>query len=135
MRTMEEVLQFIRQNNPNCRFLPDEVDGIALKRIENIYNQTQEAKPTPAQSMFAGGPSGPIYDCIRDIWVTNGDHLSFQYTGTESNISRVTKQGGQGIIGKLEQWTIGVTRYYQCVINDEFKHQCIQFLIGEHPRL
>ena len=85
--------------------------------------------------IFAGSPSGPIFDAIRDIFVRNGDNLSFQYTGTESNISRVTKQGGQGIIGKLEQWSVGVTRYYQCVMNDDFKHQCIQFLIGEHPRL
>jgi hypothetical protein len=85
--------------------------------------------------MFAGSPSGPIFDAIRDIFVRNGDNLSFQYTGTESNISRVTKQGGQGFIGKLEQWSVGVTRYYQCVMNDDFKHQCIQFLIGEHPRL
>jgi len=45
----------------------------------------------------------------------------------------VTKQGGQGLLGKIEQWTIGVTRYYQCVMNDDFKHQCIQFLVGEHP--
>ena len=38
-------------------------------------------------------------------------------------------------MGKLEQWTIGVTRFYQGVMLDDFKHQCIQFLIGEHPRL
>jgi len=77
---------------------------------------------TNEKGIFAGGPSGPIYEGLKNIWVKNGDHLSFQYTGTESNISRVTKQGGQGIIGKLEQWTIGVTRYYQSVMNDEFKH-------------
>jgi len=41
--------------------------------------------------VFAGGPSGPIYEEIKNIWVKNGDNLSFQYTGTESNISRVTK--------------------------------------------
>lgn len=85
--------------------------------------------------IFTGSPSGPIFDAIRDIFVRNGDSLSFQYTGTESNISRVTKQGGQGIIGKLEQWSVGVTRYYQCVMFDDFKHQCIQFLIGQHPKL
>ena len=38
-------------------------------------------------------------------------------------------------MGKIEQWTVGVTRYYQSMVNDDFKHQCIQFLIGEHPRL
>lgn len=49
----------------------------------NLYNN-------PA-SVFAGGPSGPFYDQVIDIWVKNGDCLSMQYTGTESNISRVTK--------------------------------------------
>ena len=38
-------------------------------------------------------------------------------------------------MGKLEQWTVGVTRYYQSVVNDDFKHHCIQYLIGEHPKL
>lgn len=63
-------------------------------------------------SVFAGQPNTPMFDSIRDIFVSNGDHLSLQYTGTESNISRVTKQGGQGILGKIEQWSIGLTRYY-----------------------
>lgn len=30
---------------------------------------------------------------------------------------------------------IGVTRYYQVIINDDFKHNCIQFLAGEHPSM
>lgn len=43
------------------------------------------------KSIFADGPSGPIYDKMIEIWADNGDNLSMQYTGTESNISRVTK--------------------------------------------
>ncbi|MEL6276012.1 MAG: hypothetical protein AAFU03_13000, partial [Bacteroidota bacterium] len=42
-------------------------------------------------SVFAGGPSGPIYEAVKNIFVRNGDRLSLQYTGTDSNISRVTK--------------------------------------------
>ena len=53
-------------------------------------------------SVFAGSPTGPVFEVIKNLFVKNGDHLSYQYTGTESNISRVTKQGGQGIMGKLE---------------------------------
>ena len=34
-----------------------------------------------------------LFEHLRDMWVKNGDQLSMQYTGTESNISRVTKQG------------------------------------------
>ena len=54
------------------------------------------------RSMFVGSPQGPIYDLVRNIYVENGNQLSKQYTGTGSNISRVTKQGDQGIMGKLE---------------------------------
>ena len=128
MRSVEEILTLIRQmNKKNKKFAEGDYQGFSQGD-----NFTLNSNPN---GIFAGSPSGPIFDAIRDIFVRNGDNLSFQYTGTESNISRVTKQGGQGIIGKLEQWSVGVTRYYQCVMNDDFKHQCIQFLIGEHPRL
>lgn len=59
-------------------------------------------------NVFAGSASGPIFDEIKDIWAENGDMLSVQYTGTHSNITRVTKQGGQGFIGKMEQMLVGV---------------------------
>ena len=34
----------------------------------------------------------PISETIKDFWVKNGDYISIQYTGVESNISRVTKK-------------------------------------------
>lgn len=39
---------------------------------------------------------------IKKIWAKNGDVISFQYTGTESNITRVTTKNKQGVMGKLE---------------------------------
>jgi hypothetical protein len=33
----------------------------------------------------------PLIDTLKDFWVKTGDTLSLQYTGAESNISRVTK--------------------------------------------
>lgn len=111
MQTVEEILQFIREQSGGHQ----QPDGYS-----NPYGGQ-----APAKGIFVGSPAGPIYETLKDHWVRNGDQLSLQYTGTESNISRVTKQGGQGIIGKLEQWSIGVTRYYQSVMNDEFKNQCI----------
>ena len=93
-------------------------------RSKNAFEELDSYKEHP-NSVFADSPTGAIYESLKKIYVENGDKLSFQYTGTDSNISRVTKQGGQGFMGKLEQWTIGVTRYYQCVMNDDFKHECI----------
>lgn len=58
----------------------------------------------------------------------NGDQISLQYTGAESNISRVTIKNTKGIIGKLEQWQVGINRYYQYLMNDQFKQECIQLI-------
>lgn len=84
------MLAMIREINRNSR------PQSAISGDNDLYNNINSI------GIFTGSPSGPIYDAIRDIFVRNGDSLSFQYTGTESNISRVTKQGGQGLIGKLE---------------------------------
>lgn len=60
------------------------------------------------------------------MWAKNGDVISLQYTGTESNITRVTTKNKQGVIGKLEQWRIGVDRYVQHLTHDQFKQACVE---------
>lgn len=42
------------------------------------------------------------------MWADTGDFLSRQYAGTGSTITKVTKTGEQGLMGKLNQWAIGV---------------------------
>ena len=79
-------------------------------------------KKFPDNSFFAGSPYGPVYVALQDIFARNANELSRQYTNTDSNITRVTTKGDQGFMGKIEQWTIGVTRYYQCIMNDDLKN-------------
>ena len=88
-----------------------------------------------AEKCLDGKKSEAIYETIKDFWVKNGDYISIQYTGTESNISRVTKKNKQGIMGKLEQWQIGVNRYYQYLINDQQKNECMLLIRGEHQQM
>jgi hypothetical protein len=38
-------------------------------------------------------------------------------------------------MGKLEQWQIGVSRYYQYLMNDQAKNECMLLIRGEHPQL
>jgi hypothetical protein len=42
-----------------------------------------------------------IFNEMRNMWVSNGNKLSNQYTGTDSNITGVIETGKQGITGKL----------------------------------
>ena len=65
--------------------------------LDYIKNSTSSAK---GEMQFDGAitplssfENDRLFEHLRDMWVKNGDQLSMQYTGTESNISRVTKQG------------------------------------------
>lgn len=69
-----------------------------------------------------------IFEILKDFWVQNGDIISLQYTGAESNISTVTKHDKKGYSGKVEQWKVGIERYYQNIMNDYFKNECVLFL-------
>lgn len=113
-----------------------------LKRIRNAQKQkynTQDDQETDKQVEIEINDLFELNDLIKislkDFWVKTGDVLSLQYTGTESNISRVTKDNKKGLIGKLEQWHVGVSRYYQYLLHDDFKHECILSLQGKHPFL
>lgn len=68
---------------------------------------------------------------MKQVWAKNGDVISIQYTGTESNISRVTTKNKQGVVGKLEQWQIGINRYYQHLTHDQFKQACVETLTDQ----
>jgi hypothetical protein len=51
--------------------------------------------------------------------------ISKQYTGTNSNNTRVTIENKQGYLGKLEQWKVGIERYKQVLYKDKMKQECI----------
>ena len=57
-----------------------------------------------------GGPQeyAFITEAAKQLWNQNGDKLSNQYEGTNSNMSGVIETGTQGIAGKLGQMFTGV---------------------------
>ena len=67
------------------------------------------------------------------MWTENGDKLSMQYAGTNSNISGVLEEGKQGVRGKLGQLMTGVQRYLVNTYSDPDKQQSINVLMGRHP--
>lgn len=65
------------------------------------------------------------------MWDENGDKLSIQYAGTNSNISGVLEEGKQGFAGKFGQLVTGVHRYFVGNFADPEKFQSIKLLMGE----
>ena len=67
------------------------------------------------------------------MWNLNGDKLSNQYAGTNSNLSGVIENGRQGIAGKLGQMFTGVQRYIVNNTSDGDKQQSIKYFLNQHP--
>lgn len=50
---------------------------------------------------FEGGKDDILFK-VRNMWTVMGDYLSRQYAGTDSTISRVSRDGKEGFIGKID---------------------------------
>ena len=57
--------------------------------------------------MYEEGENPSIVQVFRSMWTDMGDYLSRQYAGTDSTISRVTRDGKEGFIGKIDQCLFG----------------------------
>ena len=63
------------------------------------------------------------------MWNENGDKLSYQYAGTNSNISGALEEGKQGgLAGKFGKLVTGVQRYLVSNLSDPDKQKSIQCL-------
>jgi len=62
--------------------------------------------------------SNSIIQQLRAMWTEMGDYLSRQYAGTDSTISRVTRDGKEGFLGKLDHKTKVVRRFLINTLNE-----------------
>ena len=61
-----------------------------------------------------------------------GDYLSRQYAGTDSTISRVTRDGREGFLGKLDHKTKVVRRFLINTLGDNPMQTSIDIVQGKH---
>jgi len=76
----------------------------------------------------------PLMSSFKDIWSENGDFISFQYAGTASCITSVTKNGKHGFLGFFQHGIVSITRFYQGNFEDEFKQKCIDTLLQKNSK-
>lgn len=76
----------------------------------------------------------PLMSRFKDIWSENGDSISFQYAGTASCITSVTKNGKHGFIGLFQHGLVSITRFYQGNFEDGFKQKCIDTLLQKNSK-
>lgn len=66
------------------------------------------------------------------MWTTMGDYLSRQYAGTDSTISRVSRDGKEGFVGKLDHQFKVAYRYRLNVLVNNPLHSTIDVILGKH---
>jgi hypothetical protein len=65
----------------------------------------------------------PLMASFKNIWSENGDSISFQYAGTASCITSVTKNGKHGFFGLFQHGLVTLKRFYQGNFDDGFKQK------------
>ena len=76
--------------------------------------------------------SNDVIQQLRSMWTEMGDYLSRQYAGTDSTISRVTRDGREGFIGKLDHKTKVVRRFLINTLNENPMQTSIDIVQGKH---
>ena len=76
--------------------------------------------------------SNSIIQNLRAMWTDMGDYLSRQYAGTDSTISRVTRDGKEGFLGKLDHKTKVVRRFIINTLNENPMQTSIDIVQGKH---
>ena len=66
---------------------------------------------------------------FKNQWADNGDKLSFQYTGTGSTISSVTRTETQGFTALIQQGITSIERFYNANIEDNVKQSSIEHIL------
>ena len=80
------------------------------------------------------GKDRPIVSLINNMWADNGDFISLQYTGTNSTITRVMKEGKKGILSSINHKYQDVHRFVNNNFTDNFKEEWIRMIIGRSKR-
>ena len=76
--------------------------------LGTLKKDHQQKEPHAPQTWDAESEKREIQLTVQRLWNENGDKLSNQYAGTQSNISGVLEEGKQGFAGKFGQLVTGV---------------------------
>ena len=87
---------------------------------EDAASKMQELKKEADQAMIF-------------MWAYAGDIISKIYSGTPSVLTAVTLKGHEDLSDKFTHYKTSAERWKLQKFDDEFKHECIQILRGQHP--
>jgi hypothetical protein len=81
--------------------------------------------------MYEHGES-TVTQKFREMWTEMGDYLSRQYVGTDSTISRVTRDGKEGFFGKKDHQIKVMQRWLFNTYQNNPQHTSVDVITGKH---
>lgn len=69
---------------------------------------------------------------MKHFWAEQGDYLSKQYAGTNSTISKVSRDGKEGFYGRIQHKMKNVQRYLINTLQENFQQNSIDIILGKH---
>jgi len=75
-----------------------------------------------------------IVQRLKAFWAEQGDYLSKQYVGTNSTISKVSRDGKEGLIGKFQHKMKNVHRYIINTLSENPAQDSIDIILGRHAK-
>ena len=137
---MLDYLQFFQEGNPireqlgvvrtNCLDSLDRTNVIQARLAwRSLIQQFGFYKIDP--NMYYSGDGKAFSAKFRSLWSDNGNHLSIQYSGTDSTTSAITKDGKSGILGSISSGISSVGRFFKNNFGDELRQKCIDCLLGK----
>lgn len=73
-----------------------------------------------------------VIRALKTFWAEQGDYLSKQYVGTNSTISKVSRDNKEGFLGKISHKMKNVQRFFINSWSDNFAQNSIDILLGKH---
>ena len=126
----------------NCLDCLDRTNLIQSKIAYDILNHIIEKLGFNVESLFPSGSiisaadntetSNPLILNLKNIWADNGDTISKHYTGTGSTHTNVTRTGKRDLKGMMDHGFKTLSRFYKQYMEDNFKQEVIDLLIGQH---
>ena len=118
----KQQMGVMRTNCLDCLDRTNVVQGklawdVLLKQLRSVnkdFEMTQHPQFTQA---------------FKNQWADNGDKLSFQYTGTGSTISSITRTDTQGFTALIKQGLTSIERFYNANVEDNVKQNSIEHVL------
>lgn len=81
--------------------------------------------------MYTDSKGADVLQHLRAMWTDMGDYLSRQYAGTDSTISRVSRDGRETIDGKIAHKTVAVKRFFLNTFSENSMQLSIDIVLGK----